>query len=261
MIVAGNWKMHTDAQSAAALAEQVAGRSAQEAGHVQVVLAPPFPFLAEAVKRARAADQGNGRQRVIIAAQNCHGEEQGAYTGEVGVPMLRSIGVGACIVGHSERRQYYAETDAAVGRKVVRLLEHGLMPIYCCGEGREDREAGRHREVVALQLRTALGAIPGHGLAKVVVAYEPVWAIGTGLTATPAQAQEMHAFIRAELRAFAGEAATDIPILYGGSCKPDNAAGIFACPDINGGLIGGASLAADPFMELVRMARQAQSPA
>lgn len=261
MIVAGNWKMHTDAISAAALAELVAGRSAKEAGQVQVVLAPPFPFLAEAVRRARAADQGNGRQGVIIAAQNCHEEEQGAYTGEVGVPMLKSIGVEACIVGHSERRQYYGETDAIAGRKVARLLQYGLVPIYCCGERREEREAGRHQEVVASQLHTALGNLPGHELARVVVAYEPVWAIGTGLTATPEQAQEMHAFIRAELHAMAGDAARDMPILYGGSCKPDNAAAIFAGADINGGLIGGASLAADPFMELVRIARNAQVPA
>jgi triosephosphate isomerase (TIM) len=162
--------------------------------------------------------------------------------------------VGACIVGHSERRQYFGETDATVGRKVAALLEGGLLPIYCCGEVLAEREADEHFAVVQRQMREALGGLDANALARVVVAYEPVWAIGTGRTATPEQAQEMHAFIRNTLRNLAGDVADAIPILYGGSCKPDNAAGLFGQPDINGGLIGGAALEAGAFLELVRIA-------
>ena len=189
-----------------------------------------------------------------MAAQNCHEAEQGAFTGEVSVPMLRSIGVQACIVGHSERRQYYGETDEVVGRKVKMLLQHGLLPIYCCGEQLAEREEGRFRDVVATQLHTALATLTPEEIGRIVVAYEPVWAIGTGLTASPEQAQEMHAFIRSELHKLAGDVASQIPILYGGSCKPDNAAGLFTGPDINGGLIGGAALVADQFTALARIA-------
>lgn len=245
MIVAGNWKMHTDREGAVALATAVA-RGAEQ-GRSRVVVAPPFPFL-EAVLHAVEGTP------VMVAAQNCHAEEKGAFTGEVSVPMLKGLGVKACIVGHSERRQYFGETDAEVARKVQALLKHDLLPIYCCGELLEEREGGRHFDVVATQLHTALSALAPEALARVVVAYEPVWAIGTGLTATAAQAQEMHAFIRGELRRLGGDAADQVPILYGGSCKPDNAEGIFSGADVDGGLIGGAALQADQFIELVRIA-------
>lgn len=244
-IIAGNWKMHKDRSEAENLVDAI--RASMPAGNVEVIVAPPFPFLDVVVRHAKG---GNIR----VAAQNCHEERQGAFTGEVSVLMLRSLGVTACIVGHSERRQYFGETDAAVGRKVRALLEHDLLPIYCCGELRAEREEGRHFDVVATQLHTALGVLRKEDIARIVVAYEPVWAIGTGLNATPQQAQEMHAFIRAELRKLAGDAADAIPILYGGSCKPDNAAGLFANADVNGGLIGGASLVADQFTALVRIA-------
>ncbi|MCB0758310.1 MAG: triose-phosphate isomerase [Flavobacteriales bacterium] len=258
-IVAGNWKMHTDLDEARKLMEALAGWSKAGRSDVQMIVAPPYPFLATAVDRA-SASAGTGRNSsIIIAAQNCHEEEQGAFTGEVSVRMLKSLGVDACIVGHSERRQYYGETDTIVGRKVALLLKHGLQPIYCCGERREEREDGRYRDVVSAQLHEALGALTPGEVAKVIVAYEPVWAIGTGLTATPEQAQEVHGFIRGELRLLAGEAASAIPILYGGSCKPENAAGIFAGSDINGGLIGGAALVADSFIDLMRIAQQVKS--
>lgn len=246
-IVAGNWKMHKDRAQALDLVMQVVGEAESLPPGVEVVMAPAFPFLAMATERVRGT-------RIAIAAQNCHEAAQGAYTGEVSVPMLDSIGVAACMVGHSERRQYYGETDAAVGRKVEALLKGGLMPIYCCGEVLAEREGGEHFAVVERQVREALGTLEPAAMARVVVAYEPVWAIGTGRTASPQQAQEMHAHIRSVLRSLAGEVAEAIPILYGGSCKPDNAAGLFAQPDINGGLIGGAALEAASFLELVRIA-------
>lgn len=253
--MAGNWKMNTDAGSAASLMQGLAEWSKENPGHVTMIVAPPFPFLAEAVKMAARAAQGQ-ETPIVVAAQNCHQEEHGAFTGEVGVPMLKSLGVRACIVGHSERRQYYGETDAVVSLKVRTLLGHDLIPIYCCGEKREEREAGRHFEVVSAQVHGALGQLGTSDLAKVVVAYEPVWAIGTGLTATPEQAQEMHDHIRGELRKIGGEVAAEIPILYGGSCKPSNAEGLFAGRDIDGGLIGGASLSVEDFTGLLRIAQR-----
>ncbi len=252
-IVAGNWKMHTDVVGAEALMDAIAAWSLAHPGHVSMIVAPPFPFLAMAVMKAA---QSGG---IIIAAQNCHQEEQGAFTGEVSASMLKSIGVKACIVGHSERREYYGETDDVVGRKIKVLLAHGLRPIYCCGERQQEREAGQHKAVVAAQLRAAMVHVSQEEVGKVIIAYEPVWAIGTGLTATPEQAQEMHAFIRAELSLLFGSRAMDMPILYGGSCKPANAAGIFACGDINGGLIGGASVVAESFIELACIAGDAKS--
>ncbi|MCW5897714.1 MAG: triose-phosphate isomerase [Flavobacteriales bacterium] len=246
-IVAGNWKMHKDRAQALDLVMQVVGEADKLPREVEVVMAPAYPFLAMATERVRGT-------RIAIAAQNCHEAQQGAYTGEVSVAMLGSIGVGACIVGHSERRQYFGETDATVGRKVEALLKGGLMPIYCCGEVLSEREAGDHFAVVERQVREALGGLDASAMARLVVAYEPVWAIGTGRTASPDQAQEMHRFIRGILRGMAGHVADAIPILYGGSCKPDNAEALFSQPDINGGLIGGAALEAGSFLELVRIA-------
>ncbi|MBP8822491.1 MAG: triose-phosphate isomerase [Flavobacteriales bacterium] len=254
MIIAGNWKMHTDAREAGALIDGLVAWCKANPVNVTVVVAPPFPFLADAVQRVAGARAAEGGPQVLIAAQNCHEAENGAFTGEVSVPMLKSLGVDACIVGHSERRQYFGENDPAVAVKVALLLKHGLMPIYCCGERLEERREGRHQEVVAAQLTAALGSLPPQELARMVVAYEPVWAIGTGLTASPDQAQDMHAFIRGELHRMAGAGAGRIPVLYGGSCKPDNAAGLFAGADINGGLIGGAALSLASFTELVRIA-------
>ncbi len=239
--------MHTDRSAAADLVRQLVSGADKWAPHVEVIVAPPYPFLADSVDLFRGT-------RAMVAAQNCHQEERGAFTGEVSVPMLASIGVGACIVGHSERRQYFGETDDAVGRKVAALLMGNLLPIYCCGEMRSDREAGLHFEVVGAQLDEALRNIDGDALARIVIAYEPVWAIGTGLTATPEQAQEMHAFIRERLRRRIGDRAAGVPLLYGGSCKPDNAGALFTQPDIDGGLIGGAALDATSFNALIDIA-------
>ena len=246
-IVAGNWKMHKDRSAASDLMRQVVEGAEQWPSSVDVIIAPPFPFLQDAVDQVRGTP-------AIIAAQNCHEADQGAYTGEVSVPMLGSIGVGACIVGHSERRQYFGETDMAVGRKIAALLRANLLPIYCCGEVLAERQEGRHFEVVGAQLSEAFAGLDAGALARIVIAYEPVWAIGTGLTASPGQAQEMHAFIRAQLHQRIGESARLVPLLYGGSCKPDNAAGLFAQPDIDGGLIGGAALAAASFSTLIALA-------
>jgi triosephosphate isomerase len=250
-IVAGNWKMHTDRTSAAELVKAVAKGLEALPAHVEVLVAPPFPFLAEVAELVKGS-------RVLVAAQNCHEAAHGAFTGEVSVGMLKSIGVGGCIVGHSERRQYFGETDTAVGRKMAALLAGGITPIYCCGEVKAQREAGSHFDVVGRQIAEAFQGLGTDLIARVVVAYEPVWAIGTGLTASPEQAQEMHAFIRRALRERVGAIADTMPLLYGGSCKPDNAAGLFGQPDINGGLIGGAALDAASFVELVRLATEAK---
>jgi triosephosphate isomerase len=239
--------MHKDRSEAEDLIMALVAEAEALSPEVEVMIAPPYPFLAMAVDLTRGT-------RLVVAAQNCHEAEQGAFTGEVSVPMLESIGVNACIVGHSERRQYFGETDPAVGRKIVALLKAGITPIYCCGEVRAEREAGRHFEVVGAQLAEALKDAGNDVIARTVVAYEPVWAIGTGLTATPQQAQEMHAFIRQQLRGLAGDIADAVPVLYGGSCNPGNAASLFANRDVNGGLIGGASLKADQFLEISRIA-------
>ena len=246
-IVAGNWKMHKDRQEADALVSALVKEAGATAPHVDVIIAPPFPFLARTVEQVRGT-------RIIVAAQNCHEAPNGAFTGEVSAAMLKSIGVGACIVGHSERRQYFGENDAAVGQKIVALLDHGILPIYCCGELEAERRSGRHFDVVTEQMKGALGRLSNEQLEQVVVAYEPVWAIGTGLTATAGQAQEMHAHIRALLHSHGSRIAEVVPILYGGSCKPDNAESLFSNADVNGGLIGGASLDAVQFAALIRIA-------
>ncbi len=246
-IVAGNWKMNTDRVSAHLLVNAFVEQVSSLPGHVQVIVAPPFPFLLPAAKQLH----GTG---IWVAAQNCHEAEKGAYTGEVSAAMLQSIGVQACIVGHSERRQYFGETDALIGQKVAALLAHDITPIFCCGERMEERTQGRHFEVVTEQMKGALGKLTNEQLMKLVIAYEPVWAIGTGLTASNEQAQDMHAHIRMLLHSHGAQVAETVPVLYGGSCKPDNAEGIFAQNDVNGGLIGGASLDAGQFLELIRIA-------
>ncbi|HQW87282.1 MAG TPA: triose-phosphate isomerase [Flavobacteriales bacterium] len=252
-VIAGNWKMNKDRSQALDLLGHLARATAGLPAGVEVIVAPAFPFLSLAVEQLQGTS-------VAVAAQHCHEAVSGAFTGEVSAAMLASCGVKACIVGHSERRQYFGETDAFVHARIKAVLSVGITPIYCCGELRADREAGRHQEVVGAQVREALTGLPGEAMSKLIVAYEPVWAIGTGLNATAAQAQEMHAFIRGRLRDLAPEQAEGIPILYGGSCKPDNAAELFAGPDVNGGLIGGASLDAGAFLELVHIAHRMKKP-
>ena len=241
--------MHKTLAEAQALIGALAKGLADGSTQADVVIAPPFPFLAHAVEQVKGT-------RILVAAQNCHEAVQGAFTGEVSAGMLKSIGVKACIVGHSERRQYFAETDAAIGEKIAALLAQDITPVFCCGERKEERETGRHFDVVTEQMKGALARFANAELMRLVIAYEPVWAIGTGLTASAEQAQEMHAHIRALLHTHGAQVAATVPILYGGSCKPDNAEGLFGQPDVNGGLIGGASLDAAQFLELVRIAGQ-----
>ncbi len=215
-------------------------------GETDVIIAPPNIVLPDVVEELWDIEF------ISVAAQNCHHEASGAFTGETSAAMIASVEADACIVGHSERRQYFGETDAQIAEKINRLFEEDLVPIYCCGETLEQRSSGNHFNVVKTQLTEALSHLSDEQMMEVVVAYEPVWAIGTGQTATPAQAQEMHAFIREELSViFNADVADEVSILYGGSCKPSNARELFANPDVDGGLIGGASLNAADFVAII----------
>ncbi|MEM1324440.1 MAG: triose-phosphate isomerase [Bacteroidota bacterium] len=238
-IAAGNWKMNTTHAAGLELAKAVA--SGKRPDDVQIILGTPAIYLAELSQL----------DSVHIAAQNCHHEEKGAYTGEISADMVQSTGATHVILGHSERREYQGETDTLIAKKIDLVLSKGLLPIYCCGEKLEVREADEHRDLVAKQLGEALFHLSAEEMKKVVIAYEPVWAIGTGKTASPEQAQEMHAHIRQLLADKFGQAVADsISILYGGSVKPANAKEIFAQPDVDGGLVGGASLKADDFLAI-----------
>ena len=243
-IVAGNWKMNTNLQEGIELAKAVAAKSVETPENVGLIVAAPFTHLcavAEAVKGSK----------VEVSAQNCADHEKGAYTGEVSVGMLTSVGCQWTILGHSERRQYYGETDEKLVEKVKLALGAGLGIILCVGENLDEREAGKHFEVVKNQTEAVLYTLTAEQLKSIVVAYEPVWAIGTGKTATAAQAEEIHACIRKVIAAkFGEEAAEEVTILYGGSCKPSNAKELFAEKDIDGGLIGGAALKADDFIQI-----------
>jgi triosephosphate isomerase len=242
-IVAGNWKMNTLLKEGMELAGAVEKLEKEKTGDALVVIAPPFTHLSK-VKELLGG--------VKLGAQDCASEAQGAYTGEVSPAMLVSAGVEYVILGHSERRSYYHEDNALLNKKVKLALSEGLKPIYCCGEVLDERESGKLYDVVREQIEVGLGNLTAEEINRVVIAYEPVWAIGTGVVATPGQAQEMHQFIRgiiAEL--FGQQAAGDMTILYGGSCKPSNAKELFANPDVDGGLIGGASLKAEDFMAIV----------
>ncbi|CAN5476323.1 triose-phosphate isomerase [soil metagenome] len=249
MFVAGNWKMHTTLPEAVRLASEVV-RATGGASGVTVVLCPPFISI-EAVQEMVAGSA------VLVGAQDVHSSDEGAYTGAVSAPMLSSVGCHYVIVGHSERREHFGDTDETVGAKVRQVLRHELIPILCVGEKLEERESGAAEGVVERQLRTALADATINEADEIVIAYEPVWAIGTGKTASPADAQAMHAHIRAVLVEVVGAVAENVQILYGGSVKPDNAAELFSQRDINGGLIGGASLKADDFSAIVTAAIQA----
>ena len=246
-IVAGNWKMNLTFTEADELLDELMTELEQTElpRDTQVIVCPPFPYL------EMTSDYANDSY-FMVGAQNVSDQEKGAYTGEVSAEMLESCEIDYCIVGHSERRAYYGETDATVAAKVDRLLAHGLKPIVCVGEVLEEREAGRQFEVVKTQVEKGLFHLSAEQMKEVVIAYEPVWAIGTGKTATPEQAQEIHAHIRSLLtEKYGKELADDISILYGGSCKPSNAKELFANPDVDGGLIGGASLKAQDFMGII----------
>lgn len=242
-IVAGNWKMNTTLHEGLELAKAVEATSGSKTSDAIMIIAPPFTHLSKVSEVI---------SDVKLASQNCASEEKGAYTGEVSPDMLLSAGVEYVIIGHSERRSYYNEDNQILNQKVKLCLSKGLKPIFCCGELLEEREAGKLFDVVRSQITEGLAGVSAEDMKQVVVAYEPVWAIGTGVTASPDQAQEMHKFIRDLLaEMYDGETADSTTLLYGGSCKPSNANELFANPDVDGGLIGGASLKAEDFIAIV----------
>jgi triosephosphate isomerase len=242
-ILAANWKMHKTIGEAVAFARAFTPLVADVA-HVEMVIAPPFPALSAVAGALRGT-------RVALAAQNVHPEQQGAFTGEVSVPMLVDVGCAYAIVGHSERRHVFGESSAFVAKKAAALLAHGVRPIVCVGETLDQREANRTFSVLEDQLGGSLADVSAARAAELVIAYEPVWAIGTGRTATPAIAQEAHAMIRGWLQKRFGATGDAIRIQYGGSVKPDNVAELMAQPDIDGALVGGASLEAASFAAIV----------
>ena len=216
---------------------------------VTVIIAPAFPFIISPALTNLISS--NNKDQLFLAAQNCHQESKGAYTGEVSAQMIRSAGADFVIIGHSERRQYYHEDNTLLAKKVDAAIAAGLMPIYCCGELLEDRKAENQFEVVKQQISEGLFHLDSNTFSKVIIAYEPVWAIGTGETATSEQAQEMHSFIRAMVSDKYGEVSENCSILYGGSCNPSNAKELFSQSDIDGGLIGGASLNVPDFVTII----------
>ncbi|HET9486338.1 MAG TPA: triose-phosphate isomerase [Chryseosolibacter sp.] len=247
-IVAGNWKMNKTFEEAGILVSEVMGMVADEVkGNARVILCVPFPYLG-AIK-----NQLGKNSRIEVGAQNCSEHEAGAYTGEVSAAMLRSMGIPYVILGHSERRQYFGEDGKLLAKKVDMALKYGLTPIFCCGEPLDVRERNGHEKLVKQQVEEALFHLDVPSLEKVVVAYEPVWAIGTGKTASSQQAQDMHAVIRRHLASKFGQTIADkISILYGGSVNAGNAKELFASPDVDGGLVGGASLKSREFTEIIK---------
>ncbi|MBD2724495.1 triose-phosphate isomerase [Hymenobacter armeniacus] len=249
-LVAGNWKMNLTYPEALALVEEIArlaGYGSVGANGLQVVVCPPFPLLHGV---GQALPQGGNFH---LGAQNCHQKESGAFTGEVSAKLLASVGCEYVILGHSERRQYFGETDELLSQKLKAALAAGLKPIFCVGESLDTREADETFDFIGKQLTDGLFHLSNEEFAQVTIAYEPIWAIGTGRTATSAQAQEVHAFIRERIaRAYDAQAALDTTILYGGSANAQNARELFAQPDVDGGLIGGASLKAADFTAIIQ---------
>ena len=242
-IVAGNWKMNTTYDEGKHLAKAVMDKL--QPTQVRVVLAAPYTHLKIIHNMIQGIDN------LYLGAQNCHQSEPGAFTGEISAGMLQSVGVRYVILGHSERREYFAESDQLIAEKIDQALRYGLTPIFCCGEKLEVREKGGHLDLVAGQVANALFHLSPENFSKIVLAYEPVWAIGTGKVATPGQAQEMHAHIRNTLAGhFGKDLAQNTSILYGGSVKSSNAGEIFGQPDVDGGLVGGASLNAEEFVKI-----------
>jgi triosephosphate isomerase len=245
-IAAANWKMNLTLQQGEALLDEVLAQPYQLSDNRLVVFAVPAPYLAMAQQKVA------GKKHVFVAAQNCYSKKSGAFTGEISVEMLQSLGIQWVVLGHSERREYFKESDQFLAEKLNIVLESGITPIFCCGEPLQIREQGTQNEFVASQLQASLYHLSAEQLQKVVIAYEPIWAIGTGKTATSEQAQEMHAFIRAELsKKYGAAVAANISVLYGGSVKAANAKEIFGQPDVDGGLVGGASLIASEFSSII----------
>ena len=248
LMVAGNWKMNTLTASAETLAAVIAESVPAEEGRVDVLVCPPFAYLST----VHAAVTGSG---VRVGAQNCYFEESGAFTGEISVDMLLDVGCSSVIIGHSERRHILGETDEQINLKAQAALRKGLQVILCVGELLSERESDQTESVLDSQMRRGLTGIDAAAFSQFVIAYEPVWAIGTGVTASPEQAQEVHAFLRNWLAThYNPDVAQATPILYGGSVKPSNAAELLQCPDVDGALVGGASLKADDFLGIVNAA-------
>lgn len=247
-LVAANWKMNLTLEEAAEWLAKAAPQLDEVACDVMV-----FPSL---VMITDLMDMYEG-ETLLFGAQNCSHKAKGAYTGEVSAAQLASVGIDAVLIGHSERREYFNETNAQIREKLQQALEHELLPVFCFGEPLAVREKGEQLSYVKKQLEESLFAFTAEEVSNVILAYEPVWAIGTGINATPEQAQEMHAYVRQCIQQQYGRVlAEEIRIIYGGSCKPDNAASIFACPDVDGGLIGGASLNAEDFIAIAQLANQ-----
>lgn len=246
-IVAGNWKMNLDVRASQTLAQEISEKIEKyETPNTRIIIAPTYTNLYPVYHHTRLDN------RIEIAAQNMHQAKNGAYTGEISAEMLKSIGINVVILGHSERRQYFKETDAALAEKMLTVLNNNMQAIFCFGEVLEERKSEKHFEVVKSQLSNALFHLSANDFKSIILAYEPVWAIGTGETATPEQAQEMHAFIRKVLaEKYGNEVADQVSILYGGSVKASNAKEIFSQPDVDGGLIGGAALVADDFIKII----------
>ncbi len=247
-IIAGNWKMNKSWTEAVELAEALTANSSTFPSDVQVIVSPPSLYL-----------QGLGEMlpaNIAVSAQNCSQHDSGAYTGEISAGMLKSMNVQYSIIGHSERRQYYGETNEIIREKIDSCLRNGIAPIFCCGEILSERNAGEHFNTVATQVKQALFHLSAEHITVVVIAYEPVWAIGTGVTASNEQAEEMHAFIRSIVVEYYTETvANEISILYGGSVNAANAKELFACPNVDGGLVGGASLKAADFTTIIQAAQ------
>jgi triosephosphate isomerase len=247
-IVAGNWKMNKMAPEAIEIAQALSSNSSSFPADVQVIVSPPAVYL-QGLRSELSPS-------VAIAAQNCSQHDSGAYTGEISAAMLKSIDVHHCIIGHSERRQYYGETNEIIREKIDACLRHGVTPIFCCGESLSERNFNKHFITVSNQIQQALFHLSVEQIQQVVVAYEPVWAIGTGVTASNEQAEEMHAFIRSFIAEnYVDEVANAISILYGGSVNAANAKELFACPNVDGGLVGGASLKAADFTTIIQAAQ------
>ena len=249
-IVAGNWKMNKNWQDAIALASEITNIFQDEipaSSHIKAILNPPFLYLS-AIKKLLPEGKN-----LFLGAQNCYNKASGAFTGEISAEMLASVGVQYTIIGHSERREYFGETSQILTQKVDILLANNIIPIFCCGEALDIREKGTHLEYVAQQLTEGVFHLSESDFQKIVIAYEPIWAIGTGKTASSAQAQEMHAYLRNHIAKKYGEnIAQNTSILYGGSCNPQNAKELFSQTDVDGGLIGGASLKSRDFIEIVK---------
>ncbi|RYY38539.1 MAG: triose-phosphate isomerase [Chitinophagaceae bacterium] len=246
-IAAANWKMNLTYQQAEQLLDGILQEKVAPGPDQQVLFAVPFPYL------VLAKSEVDEEQGYAIAAQNCSDKVNGAYTGETSVEMLQSVGIRYCVLGHSERREYFSESNELLARKIDLCLEYGIQPLFCCGEALQVRESGQEAAYVQKQLEDSLFHLDDEQIRSVIIAYEPIWAIGTGKTASAQQAQDMHAHIRSVLaQKWGKDTADSISILYGGSVKANNAAELFTCPDVDGGLVGGASLVAQDFVEIIK---------